>query len=92
MRVYKKYDIWQYGAFHKAASKLESFLSPFPKDSPNDPLFTVVFDEVHSLMERTQRKGLLDGGKVRAIELSRIDARVLSINAVMYMAQKRFIV
>lgn len=44
---------------HKAASKLAAFLSSFSRDSPNDPLFTMVFDEVHGLIERTQRTGLV---------------------------------
>lgn len=32
---------------HKAVSKLEALLSSFPRNSLNDPLFTMVFDEVH---------------------------------------------
>lgn len=44
---------------HNVISKLEALLCSFPRESLHDLLFTVVFDEVHGLMARTERKGLV---------------------------------
>ncbi|ODM16028.1 hypothetical protein SI65_08462 [Aspergillus cristatus] len=50
---------WPMKQLRHALTTLETFLKKFERESLDNPLLTVVFDEVHGIMDETGRNGLV---------------------------------